>query len=412
MFELKIESRKTQVSFIANFSLEKITQQLESKGYSDRQINANIHKYFFIVNYIYNKEFYLKDTDTVSLSSIVIKEYLGNDYKRIMDNLRSWNYVYTSNYYREGQCRTYVVTNKNIGKYTFNWNTSQFINKIITEKKSKNYKLIQTHNRQLQRITKTLKSLQWDHIDTNTLTLEEYLSLDRLINDLFCVEGITGKRIYNNFTNLPRKLRSLLRFNDQPLISFDLVNSQPIFLMQLVKDKIKNTTIATDRLIDKTAEGKFYEYFSSLIGIQLNNNNRDAFKKMFYQFLYGKSLTCKFSMALKNNHLEVYNVIEKFKQSKVSLASKLQKMEAEIIFEVVNKLDIPLLTVHDSLYFPSEHYTAVKNKLVSVLKSRKIDCLLKDSNDKIIVVENKTSIDYNNYIINHPTVQINNRIIN
>ena len=100
-----------------------------------------------------------------------------------------------------------------------------------------------------------------------------------------------NSRVYTNITNLAREYRPFLRLNGEPLIGFDIANSQPLIAAILFRRySIKEYGVIKDDVMEYQSiceNGKFYEYFMDLNGIDTTcEEARTEFKKEFFSKVF------------------------------------------------------------------------------------------------------------------------------
>jgi hypothetical protein len=244
----------------------------------------------------------------------------------------------------------------------------------------------------------TLKSKHPDIFSDDeyrTLLLESV----RIINDKEFLGSVCNYgRVHTPYTSLLKSLRSYLSYQDRPLVSIDISNSQPLILASLLPKcfpialpiphslphdvKPDKETAITNELpntnrdsqmpencdirqyVQLCEQGAIYEYLMDGSAY----TNRQAFKADFYkEVLFGTGkrqyqLTKEFRSKFPN----VYGVIQKYKRDDYrSLARKMQRAESKIMIDgVCYRLatefpDIPVITIHDSIMTTSEHVATV-----------------------------------------------------
>lgn len=227
----------------------------------------------------------------------------------------------------------------------------------------------------------------------------------------------TSGRLHTNLTTLKSELRNYLNYDNQKLISLDIVNSQPylsliltnydlfeknnmikriseynkIFSTDLLKQNKLKRLVATCQnnhdvklYNELIINGKIYEYF----GNELINHNplvdleglslRKYAKKKLFQAFFSKNNSiafCENIKVFKKCFPTIYQIflIIKGNKSHRALPCVLQKIEAELILNNVTKQisnfdgNIPLYTIHDSIITIEKYKLLVKNILESEL---------------------------------------------
>jgi uncharacterized protein (UPF0305 family) len=221
-------------------------------------------------------------------------------------------------------------------------------------------------------------------------------------------ECSTTGRIYNNITNLPRKIRKFLRWQKNPLVEVDIANSQPLLfnipIQRYINKDIQESDISLSLDIatyvttfsdikhyeDLTTKGIFYDYLMDYFvrGIEPSDyllddlgidEPRDVFKTRFYARVF----FCKESNFWTTNEREqfkklfpnVAQIVSYYKQDNhKNLANILQQAEAEIIIgKVIPRIaekNIYALTIHDSILTLEESAETVRDIIVDEFKNQ------------------------------------------
>lgn len=165
-------------------------------------------------------------------------------------------------------------------------------------------------------------------------------------------------RMHTNFTTLKKELRqNFIKIDGQHVAELDIQNSQPTFLIGILKD-----------YLDQIDEKEYHKYvkfcldgtlYDQLVRASGNTITRKRAKNIVFTVLFGDT-TCnnKFFRALFPN---IYNFIIKYKKQHKNykvLAHELQRRESDLIFNKIirNIKDlypgIKVFTVHDSIIYP------------------------------------------------------------
>jgi hypothetical protein len=165
-------------------------------------------------------------------------------------------------------------------------------------------------------------------------------------------------RFHHNLTNLKKELRQYLTINNEPLIGFDVVNSQPTFLSILLtsigydSDDLKQyTTLCSNGTIYEHLNGKNFASYSE----------RKAFKnKLFSSVFFGKvsNMNTTIGLKFKDSFPGIFEAIKKLKNDNGTnyIANRLQGIEAKFIFDLIKYInvevgdDVPLISLHDAIY--------------------------------------------------------------
>lgn len=208
----------------------------------------------------------------------------------------------------------------------------------------------------------------------------------------FHIDSIDGKahyqvrsekcgRVFNLVTNLPKSLRRFLTLDQKPLYNVDVKSCQPLLLAALYpKDSVEGK-----KYKELVESGNFYKDVADHLNLELNEEAKNEIKGRLWSCIFGKN----YIFGEKDNNLVNYyrakfpELIEIMMNVKRKLTKKeekahaklpilLQKMESEAFIDhIVDKfrvLNIPLLTVHDSILCHEEHVEFAKNTIESVFK--------------------------------------------
>jgi hypothetical protein len=194
-------------------------------------------------------------------------------------------------------------------------------------------------------------------------------------------------RFHHNLTNLKKELRQYLTIDNDTLIGFDIVNSQPTFLgiylsgLNVDSDELNN-------YLKQCKNGQIYEHIN---GANFTTPlERKLFKKLlFSSVFFGKVSYMSTTTGKKFQALfpSIYATIKAIKNEFGAnyIASKLQSIESKFIFDLINYIDteaggqVPLISLHDAIYTTESNYDvlAVLCSRYSELKTNgfiKFDC--------------------------------------
>lgn len=179
-------------------------------------------------------------------------------------------------------------------------------------------------------------------------------------------------RIHTNLTILPKKLRKFLTVKNKSLVTVDITNSQPLFLLILLKqnNNIDSNTIRCAKhhkwfeelelYSSLVQSGKLYEFMS----FAYENSSRELTKKLVFKDIFGPTL----SPAFKTQFPCIGAVLQSFKKKDYrSVAWMLQRQESKLmISNVCGKLKklIPsefISTIHDSILTTPDCVDVVTN---------------------------------------------------
>tara|TARA_B100001059_G_C17796057_1_gene563099 strand:- start:417 stop:1856 length:1440 start_codon:yes stop_codon:yes gene_type:complete len=226
----------------------------------------------------------------------------------------------------------------------------------------------------------------------------------------------TGYRLHTGLTQLKSELRNYLKYAGKTLCSIDITNSQPYLAIALLDKEafirndihtyITNPNLTSlpsfpnmvvkiieenenkeDVLLFKelVSKGEFYEGFgkvlmdNGLIDKKTLNEARNEAKEIAFSSIYSPNRHIGSNEAIQlfksqfPNVFEVFKLIKKGAKCHNTLSIALQRFEAEVVLHKTCKLisierpEIPLFTIHDSIITTEENVEFVENKLSEVL---------------------------------------------
>jgi hypothetical protein len=194
---------------------------------------------------------------------------------------------------------------------------------------------------------------------------------DRTHRDLLPQER--SWRVYHPVACMPNRLRGELRFYGQPLTCIDITSSQPYFLGLLFRDRLAERGLDRREVhdyLELVRGGEFYEWFMQQLGIAVEH--RKEFKGVLFRDLFfGKHCwATKTFKVFSSRFPSLGQCIKEFHRSTESLAMRLQRMEAEMIYgKVLPALQsafpfIPIVTIHDAILVPSPMARAAENVIL------------------------------------------------
>lgn len=237
-----------------------------------------------------------------------------------------------------------------------------------------------------------LKMLEWmekldfSRINRPKLSNNHKIILEYFESYKFQVQGATG-RIYNNFTNLPRKIREYTLIEGLPLGEIDIANAQAIFLSDIVLNELhkkgEEPSVETMEFINWTQLGKSFEFIKGKAAFE-SSQKRNVYKKKFWQCVMDKNEKMESYKDVYDNMIlympQMVAVIKMMKRSNHKvMARELQKAESELMVAVFEKImvDKTCSLLHDAIYFPSNIWKKILTGFLEEVKSRKIQCTIK-----------------------------------
>lgn len=367
-------------------------------GYIPENLNldSSIHrdKYYFIITFISFGRIFDKRKSAesfIELSSRFLKKIINGRYKDYIKDLFDMNILETDNqYFVDGKFKAYRL--KDIYRKA---KLKQI--QIVDEKIVTNYEAYK-FSKKLKNpfhsyLYDCLSQTQIDYepakyfVASTVTEFENYVAYNCSIDmihskDWFFIVDSTAGRVHNNITNLSKKIRPFLRYNNQQLIEVDISNSQPLLFNILIDSYLKEVSTISNFLpyvphsdisLYKrlTEEGKIYDYLMDKLNIK---EDRDEFKIRFFSKVFysreNDNYVPEERKMFKALFPNVAKIISKYKKEDYrDLAIRLQKIEADIMIKKVvpelEKKKIFVLTIHDSVLILPEQELIVKKIIIN-----------------------------------------------
>jgi hypothetical protein len=168
------------------------------------------------------------------------------------------------------------------------------------------------------------------------------------------------RRLFHTVCNLKRTHRSFVRLQGRPMLHTDIVNSQVVISIPVIKEALGgNTPKDFIRYQQDAVTGRFYEVLAERAGIGITTeNSRTIFKKQFFQEIFF-SRPHRYHSTIKDAFKALYpsvlRAINKLKRGDYKRFSvRLQSLEADImIFSVLKTLQEEghlVLPLHDAIF--------------------------------------------------------------
>lgn len=328
-------------------------------------------------------KYYFKKENRFALNSTILKDkygYLYNYY--IMYLIEKGIISLVSNHQKGISSRIYSLNNeifkedikryKNHDKVLLKKYKKKFIDSIhIGETSDKN--LIEEEIR--AKLVTDLFSVKID-FDRAIFFLDslKYQDYDIYNRNIYSVECINNKHIFYHFDNYGRLhtnftiLKSFIRKNcllidGEETCEIDIMNSQPLFLAKLLIETKSNWVDENELKLfsELTINGKYYQYIMN----KLKEPNKKVIKELTYKVLFGRNMkNSKADKVFISLFPTIHNFIKLYKKEKGDyriLAYDLQKAESNLVFNTIIKKimniypEIKIITVHDSIVFPSKY---------------------------------------------------------
>jgi hypothetical protein len=196
--------------------------------------------------------------------------------------------------------------------------------------------------------------------------LEAFKGMVERFSDFYTV-GRTG-RVFCVPNMIPKECRKIIKINENCCAEVDLGNSQVLLLATLYENT--TTSAEYERYCDMVQSGQFYECLMTYLGIEHTPDNRESMKKPTFGFLFGSAKTSpEVDRFFSEKFPELYAIItKKRKQHYKALVYYLQKLEAEIIVEMMCRdprfLAIP---IHDGLLVEEQFASSVAAMLKQII---------------------------------------------
>lgn len=373
-------------NYLSQFIPEKYNYLLKTDKITYRGINLKtvyliniIHE--LVMKYYFQKDDILEKELRFNIWSTLLREKYGAFYNYYINYLVENNFmIMVSDYYRNQKARTYMI-NTNV---LLNMKVCKIYDKVLQKKHSKDYltkTFLSLNNSPIpieirKKLVDDLYKIKID-VDGATNLLNERkknreLDYNKYRRNLISIENIGTNniffkfdeygRMHTNFTVLKKEIRkNFITINGLPVYEIDIKNSQPLFLVVLMKEKLHISELIkpdVSKYIDLVKNGLIYEYL-------VNNEvvkDRDSAKLLMYRVLFGKNGYKKRECILFDKHFPtVFGFIKDYKENAKDykvLSHDLQLRESNFIYnKVINHLmnsypEMPIFTVHDSIDVP------------------------------------------------------------
>ena len=205
-----------------------------------------------------------------------------------------------------------------------------------------------------------------------------------------------GRRFYSDLCAIAKPIRRQLTIKGEPLLEIDIKCCQPCLLHHVLSEHNKsiNKKLLLNSPTNKESKYKFYvehgefyqqwadleDYFKTLIIRGSPSNSKREFCRMCFGF-HPYCMNYKFGERFQELFPDDWAILENIKQTELlnlnvpkkdrhkQLAWKLQRMEStcvidDVVGEIINqRLDIPIITIHDAILTTSKHAKNIKQLL-------------------------------------------------
>ncbi len=164
-----------------------------------------------------------------------------------------------------------------------------------------------------------------------------------LSNDRYIKQGEKVDRVYHSFSNLSKISRKHLHIDNKGFHDIDIKNCQPLLLCYLLRQL--NMSVDDNYILD-CENGNVYERFIT------KERDRDNVKTELYSAIYF-DFKAKEPIAdeFKNTYPATYQSLQILDCDPVTLASKLQNIEASVFNGLKPKKSKYYFTLFDAIYF-------------------------------------------------------------
>lgn len=334
-------------------------------------------KVSFVIDLIHNlllKFFFRKENEFI-LSSIVLKSNYGKFYNYYIDYLVEKQFLILKKNYSVGKkSRIYklseslyeekIIRFKNKDKSLIKRRNNKKNNLNPKNKINSVLKLRLIENLNKVKIDYDMAKFYLMSIITDKETLNRNLySIDTIENNYLFWQFDDFGRFHSNFTILKSFIRkNCLILNGEKIKEIDIPNSQPLFLLNLIKNSnITYKHAELELFKDLVMKGELYDFLQS----KTKNKTREETKTMVYHVLFGKNGRSSADSLFKKNFPSLHNFIIEFKKSRGdyrALSYELQSAESNFIFnQVLVKFsslypDAAFITVHDSIMVAESNF--------------------------------------------------------
>lgn len=359
----------TSIKFISPLFNDIYTRKvIQYKGNRLKSINL-IHLVDLFLNR-YNSF----NKDNIKLNSRILKYLYGGTYAKYIEYLMDNEFIYLYKNYSAGlKSKTYRLTDK--AKQQCNLTTTVEIPIKLQSKIQDVDENFSDNDTNLKaKLIADLRLIKIDIKGAQKWINENILKEDKAytMNVINCNKIAVGDiyysfdrygRFHTNYTVLKKEIRTqFLTFGNSKIKELDITNSQPFFLYILMKESGFKNFQGFDQDV---LNGVIYDKIKDAASI-----TRKEAKVKVYSVLFGRNTTdTVWNELFQNMYPAVFKWIKDYKYEHKSykiIARNLQAIESDFIFSNLipkilhYKYDLPLITIHDSIMIPEDHYDNVK----------------------------------------------------
>ena len=337
-----------------------------------------------LLKYYFQKDDIIEKELKFNMWSTILRDKYGAFYNYYIDYLIDHKFmIMVSDYFKAQKARTYKLNIKSLQDV----DRCKITDKVLLKKNSKEYLMktfLNYNNSPIpMEIRKKLAEYLYEitvDVDSSMALLNELKKSHKIYDakyqkNLISVENLgVGNiffkfdeygRMHTNFTVLKKEIRkNFITFKGIPTYEVDIKNSQPLFLVVLMKEKMTISELIrpdVSSYIDLVKNGLIYE---ELVQKKIVKD-RESAKMMMYKVLFGKNGYKKRENVLFQKHFpNVFEFIKNYKEQAKDykvLSHDLQLRESDFIYnKVVRHLmnsfpNMPIFTIHDSIVVPIKY---------------------------------------------------------
>lgn len=326
-----------------------IPQQFEFlTGSTKITFSGSTLKTVYLMHFL-NKCFieYSYENKSFNLNSDILRQLYGKHYKWYVDYLMHYKFIRIVKFYSTTShtSNLFELCNPKL-KVKFHIIKNYILKKKLKRMFDKNLSKVSQIETNIpidirKKLLSDLKSITLDYDSAiNHLNSISGISIRRYQKNLAMLHNIKDDnlfytfdphgRFHSNFSNLKKEIRNNhLKIDGQELACFDVKSSQPLFLVQIIKENYLFANPEINLFIDLVENHDIYNYFKDKC--PLLEGDRNKAKKMVIMTLFDqKSKKSKHKQIFKYYFPEVFEFIETY-QSKFHepLWKTLQRHESE-----------------------------------------------------------------------------------
>lgn len=354
----------------------------------------------------------LGEAEYFSLNAKLLMRIIGKYYRNYLDILLSLQVIETDNHYITANQATLAKPAKSIGfrlrepyritdfltyennsigyqPFELSFATSSLSSKKKKIKNNEYYYDLPSEELYILNMMEQLKLQDVQAIDELDLELEKgSITKNEYQKAKFQISAFTQKdfyytrptraRVYTSVSQMSKKIRRFLRFQNQELKDIDLCNAHPLFVNHFLKGA---ETEDTKLWYELTSKGNLYGFLVSQMPDYDRQMIKDAVTTMLASSYSSKSKKPIIDK-IKELFPTVWNKLDSLRQRGYSTAKMLQKMEAEIFIDTISKelieKKIPFWNVHDGIITINKHTRMIESLIIQTLNHKyQLQCKIK-----------------------------------